>query len=253
METVNIMRKLEICCYSIDSARLAEKSGAHRIELCDNYLEGGTTPSYATIKNTLSALNIPVNIILRPRGGDFLYSKSEYEIIKDDILKIKELGASGIVTGFLLPDGEIDISKTQEVIKLAGNMDVTFHRAFDMCRNPLKALEQLKEIGIARILTSGTNKSAFAGIEMLSDLVKKANNEISIMPGGGINENNLKEIISKTNAKEFHCSAKTFEQSQMQFKNENAYMGRDNNYDEFSKITVNTDSIKKMIKILKNL
>ena len=171
----------------------------------------------------------------------------------DDILKIKELGATGIVIGFLLPDGGIDISKTQEVIKLAGNMDVTFHRAFDMCRNPLKALEQLKEIGIARILTSGANKSAFAGITMLSNLVKKANNEINIMPGGGINENNLKEIISKTNAKEFHCSGKTFEQSQMQFKNENTYMGRDNNYDEFSKITVNTDSIKKMIKILKNL
>ncbi|KAA3604118.1 MAG: copper homeostasis protein CutC [Calditrichaeota bacterium] len=126
--------KLEVCCYSAESALIAEKSGANRIELCDNFLEGGTTPSYSTIEFTVKNLKIPVNVIIRPRGGDFLYSEIEYQIIKRDILQAKKLGANGVVTGFLKSNGEIDFRRTEEVVGLAKPMEVTFHRAFDMCK-----------------------------------------------------------------------------------------------------------------------
>lgn len=246
------MKKLEICCYSAESAILAEKSGAHRIELCDNYTEGGTTPSFGIIKQTLQKVNIPVNVIVRPRGGDFLYSDLEYEIIKEDVIKIKELKANGIVVGFLLANGEIDIVRTQEIIKLASPMEVTFHRAFDMCHDPFKALEQLKDIGITRILTSGTKNNAIEGSNIIRELVQKSDNKILIIPGSGINESNLEELIIKTNAQEFHCSAKTFQKSYMQYVNQDIYMGGNNNYDEFSKIITNGDQISKMINILNN-
>lgn len=244
------MKKLEICCYSAESAILAEKSGAHRIELCDNYTEGGTTPSFGTIKQTLQKVNIPVNVIVRPRGGDFLYSDLEYEIIKDDVLKIKDLKANGIVIGYLLEDGDIDIARTKEIVKLASPMEVTFHRAFDMCKDPFVALEQLKDIGITRILTSGTKNTAIEGSDIVSELVQNSENKIIIMPGSGINIENLQELIIKTNAQEYHCSAKTFKKSSMNYFNKEIYMGGNNNYDEFSRIITNGDQISKMINIL---
>ena len=244
------MKKLEICCYSTESAILAKKNGAHRIELFDNYNEGGTTPSFGTIKQTLQQVNIPVNVIVRPRGGDFLYSELEYEIIKDDIQKIKKLNANGIVIGFLLQNGDIDIARTEEIVKLASPLEVTFHRAFDMCKNPFIALEQLIDIGITRILTSGTKNTAIEGDNIITELVKKSESKIIIMPGSGINENNLEELITKTNAQEFHCSAKTFQKSNMKYFNQDIRMGGNSNYDEFSKIIINTKSITKMINIL---
>ncbi|MCK5456475.1 MAG: copper homeostasis protein CutC [Melioribacteraceae bacterium] len=243
-------RKLEICCYSVESAIAAEKSGADRIELCDNYSEGGTTPSYASIKYSINQLKIPVNVIVRPRGGDFLYSDIEYETIKQDVLKIKKLNANGIVIGFLTSAGKIDIEKTREIVNLSKPMEVTFHRAFDMCKNQVKALEQLKKIGITRILTAGAKNTVSEGIELLAKLVKKAGNEIIIMPGSGINKNNLKGIIQKTNALEFHSSAKSFEKSKMNYFNKVINMGSVNTLNEFSRIAVDTTEVKKMIEIL---
>ena len=180
-------RKLEICCYSTESAFLAEKAGADRIELCDNFTEGGTTPSYATIKYAVANLKIPVNVIIRPRGGDFLYSDMEFEIMKQEVLEMKKLGVNGIVFGILKSNGEIDIARTKEIQKLAHPLELTFHRAFDMCKNHLHSLEILKKLGINRILTSGGKNKAYDGIELLSKLVEGAGNEIIIMPGGGIN------------------------------------------------------------------
>ena len=243
-------RKLEICCYSLESAIAAEKSGADRIELCDNYSEGGTTHSYATIKYSIEKLKIPVNVIIRPRGGDFLYSDIEYDIMKQDILVCKKLGVNGVVIGFLTSDGEIDIVKTKEVIEMSKPMEVTFHRAFDMCKDHLKALSQLKNIGITRVLTSGAKNTALEGINLLADLVTESQNEIIIMPGSGVNENNLSELIEHTNALEFHSSAKDFKSSDMIYHNRNIHMGSDESVEEFSKIAVDTDKVKKMKEII---
>jgi copper homeostasis protein len=133
-------------------------------------------------------LRIPVNVIVRPRGGDFLYSNLEYEILKEDVRQIKMLGANGVVVGFLQANGDVDLKRTQEVVELAGEMEVTFHRAFDMCNDPFVALEQLIGLGVSRILTSGCKNSALEGVGMIAQLVSRAANRISIMPGSGVND-----------------------------------------------------------------
>ena len=243
-------RKLEICCFTAESAIKAAQSGAHRIELCDNIAEGGTTPSYATISWVLKNLQIPVNVIVRPRGGDFLYSDTEYQLIKEDVSQIKKLGANGIVIGFLTPEGNIDINRTAEIKKLAEPMEITFHRAFDMCANHLVAMDQLKELKINRILTSGGYPDAEKGAHILAQLVQKANGEISIMPGSGINENNLKKIIHLTQANEYHSSAKIYVDGNMQYRNTNVSMSGNAEPNEFRHISVDISKIKKMLSIL---
>jgi len=245
-----MLRKLEICCYSAESAVLAEQAGADRIELCDNYSEGGTTPSLATIKYAADKLKIPVNVIIRPRGGDFLYSKMEYEIMKQDVSEIKKLGVNGIVFGILTSNGEIDVERTREIFELAYPLESTFHRAFDMCKDQMHSLEILKKIGIKRILTSGGKNTAPDGIELISELVKAAQNEIIIMPGSGVTEKTIAEILERTSAMEFHSSAKTFINSEMNYCNPNIKMGNNFNADEYKKVSVNTEQIKKMKKIL---
>ena len=243
-------KKLEICCYTIESSIIAERHDAHRIELCDNYSEGGTTPSYAVIKKTIENVSIPVNVIVRPRGGDFLYSDLEYEIIKEDISKIKESGASGIVIGFLTAEGEIDIKRTKEIVELTKPLEVTFHRAFDMCANPVKAMHELINLGVDRILTSGCKNSAYEGVEFIAEIIKKAEGKIIIMPGSGINEKNIKEIMLKTGASEFHSSAKNFIDSGMKYINKDISMGGKNSIDEFKRISVDGDIVKRMVEIL---
>ncbi len=202
--------KLEIACYNYESAVLAEKAGADRIELCDNYFEGGTTPSYGTISLTVKRLKIPVNIIIRPRGGNFIYTDDEFEIMKEDIKIAKEIKANGIVIGLLNKKGEVDFERTKELIELAKPLEITFHRAFDVTNDPFKALDDLINLGVDRILTSGTEKTAEKGIKLISELIKKAGNRITIMPGSGIRENNIQLIARKTGATEFHSSAMTF-------------------------------------------
>ena len=242
---------LEICCYSVESAIEAQNKGANRIELCDNYSEGGTTPSYGSIQLAVNKLNIPINVIIRPRGGDFLYSDVEYEIIKLDIAILKKMKINGIVIGFIKSNGDIDTERTREIVELAKPLEVTFHRAFDMCRNHFFALEQLTEIGVKRILTSGAKDRAIDGVDLITKLIKKADNKIIIMPGSGINANNLMEIMDKTKANEFHSSAKTFEESKMKFfNNNNISMGGVKSIDEFKKVKVDPLSIEQMIRIL---
>ena len=242
-----MINKLEICCYSVESALIAEKAGAHRVELCDNYLEGGTTPSYASIKQTVQLLNIPVNVIIRPRGGDFLYSDIEYEVIKNDVLVVKKLNANGVVVGFLNEDGSIDTQKIKEIVELASPMEVTFHRAFDMCKDPIIALKQLKDAGVKRILTSGQKDKAINGIELLAKLMTEAGENIIIMPGSGVSESNITELIEKTKAVEYHSSAKTFEKSGMKYFHSNVNMGDSKNTDEFSKIIVDAQKVKALL------
>lgn len=243
-------RKLEICCFTAESALKAAQAGAHRIELCDNIAEGGTTPSYATIDWVVKQLQIPVNVIVRPRGGDFLYSDTEYHLIKEDIAQIKKLGANGIVIGFLTPTGDIDLQRTAEVIGLAAPMEITFHRAFDMCHDPFIALEQLKALGVNRILTSGGYANAEKGAHTIAQLVQKANNEIIVMPGSGITDKNLSNLIHLTQANEYHSSAKIFIDGGMQFRNNNVSMSGNNAPDEFRHISVDASQIKKMLNVL---
>jgi len=217
--------KLEICANSFSSALAAEKGGANRVELCENMAEGGTTPSYAQIKMCKERLRIEVWPIIRPRGGDFLYSDDEFELMKEDIKVCKSLKCDGVVIGILLANGEIDKKRCAALIELAKPMPVAFHRAFDMSKDLEKALEDLIEIGSARVLTSGGFENAFNGIASISKLVAQANGRIEIMPGAGISPNNIKEIATKTGAQNFHSSARVAIKSKMEYRNQTTKMG----------------------------
>lgn len=217
--------KIEICANSVTSCVEAQKGGAYRVELCAGIPEGGTTPSYGEIAMARQLLDIKLNIIIRPRGGDFLYSEIEHQTMLKDIEIAKELGVDGVVIGCLKPDGKIDIQRNKELIDAAKGMSVTFHRAFDMCSNPFESLENIISLGVDRLLTSGQQPTAFEGVPLLKELVAKANNRIIIMPGSGINEENIAHIARETGAKEFHFSARSSINSKMEYKNPNLKIG----------------------------
>jgi len=216
---------LEVCANSYTSALAAQNGGAIRVEFCDNLAEGGTTPSYGQLALAKKNLTIAIWPIIRPRGGDFLYSDIEFELMKEDIIACKSLKCDGVVIGILHADGSIDKARCAELIALAQPMGVAFHRAFDMSNNMDQALEDLIELKVQRVLTSGGAPNAPLGIEKLAQLVKQANGRIAIMPGAGINESNIQELITKTGAKEFHASAKGFVASKMEHRNTETKMG----------------------------
>ena len=178
---------LEIACFSLESCLQAEEAGADRIELCCSYAEGGLTPSYGMLKKVIHALSIPVVVMIRPRSGDFLYTPSEFEVMKEDILSCHRLGVHGIVTGILLENGQVDTKRMGELVKLASPMELTFHRAFDQCLNPMLALEEVIQCGCKRLLTSGQKAREVDGLPLLNRLPKKAEGRITIMPGAGKN------------------------------------------------------------------
>lgn len=202
---------LEICANSYRSAIHAESAGANRIELCSELAIGGITPSFGLIKKVTETLKIPVFVLIRPRSGNFTYSDDEFEIMKYNILQCKALGCSGIVSGVLNKDNTIDIERTKELIGLAKPLPFTFHRAFDWVKNPLEAMEQLIDLGVDRVLTSGQETSAQKGIELLKQLKEKAQNSMTILPGSGINANNAL-LFKEAGFKEIHCSATTLNQ-----------------------------------------
>ncbi|HEV8273661.1 MAG TPA: copper homeostasis protein CutC [Chitinophagaceae bacterium] len=208
---------VEIATSDFLTTKSAVEGGADRIELCANLAEGGTTPSYAHIKKCREAFDIALFPIIRPRGGDFLYTKDEFEIMKNDIKLCNELGCEGIVIGLLNMDGTIDMTRTSELIELAYPMDVTFHRAFDRCKDPFAALEELIEIGCQRILTSGQKPTVSEGMDMIAELNKKADDRIIIMPGSGLRKDNIKTLAEKTGCTEFHSSLRGKAKSPMQF------------------------------------
>lgn len=216
---------VEICVNSAISAIEAQKGGANRVELCENLWEGGTTPSAGTITIARKHLTIQLFVIIRPRGGDFLYSDDEFEVMKHDILTAKQLGADGIVTGILTADGRVDIPRMKELKELAAPLPITFHRAFDMVADPYQALEDCIALGMDRILTSGLEKSAIEGMELIAELVQKAAGRIRIMPGSGINEKNVHKLVQNTGVKEVHFSAMRTVDSQMEYRQANVFMG----------------------------
>ncbi|HEY0655066.1 MAG TPA: copper homeostasis protein CutC [Chryseosolibacter sp.] len=219
---------VEIVVYNIESALKAQEGGADRIELCENPGEGGTTPSYGTIELVRQNLSIDVFVMIRPRGGDFHYSNYEFHAMKRDISQCQKLSVDGVVLGIVTPEGRIDVKRCKELIGKARPLKVTCHRAFDMTRDPFEALEDCIEAGFDRILTAGQQAQAVKGVSLIGDLIKKANGRIAIMPGSGVNENTVEEIVSKTGAKEIHFSAATYRESAMQFRNQQiAGMGSD--------------------------
>jgi copper homeostasis protein len=239
-------KTLEICAGSLSSAIAAQTGGANRVELCDNLAEGGTTPSPGMILQVVKMLKIPVFVLIRPRAGDFLYSEAEFSVIKEDILFCKEHGAKGVVFGILNEDGTVDMNRNAELVHLARPMQVTFHRAFDMSRDPIQAMEDIISLGFERILTSGQAANAPDGAAMIAELIKRAAGRIIIMPGGGITENNITELCQKTGAVEFHASLRNPVRSLMQFKNKKAYMGTTGK-DEYSWMETDPEKVRKVV------
>lgn len=197
--------KLEICTHTIESALNAQKGGADRIELCVDLSVGGLTPSYGLIKIAKKLLEIPVFVLIRPRAGDFVYSKMELEVMKEDIAFCSAQQVEGVVIGALRATGEVNEAMTAELMKAAGYMDITFHRAFDETPNQFEALETLKDLGVQRILTSGGKGNAIDNIEQLEALIDEASEDVIIMPGGGVRPDNAQEII-ELGANEIHSS-----------------------------------------------
>ena len=211
--------ELEVIAFDLISCQLAADNGADRIELCANPHEGGTTPSYGMMKAARKSTHIQVFPIIRPRGGDFLYTQEEFDAMKEDIMAAQDIGCDGVVIGILNSDGSVDIEKCQELVTLAGDMEVTFHRAFDRVKDPVLSLEQIIAIGCKRILSSGLSPTAMEGSNMLKALVSQANGRINIMPGSGVRAENIIQLAKDTGATCFHSSArKTFE-SPMQYQN----------------------------------
>lgn len=208
---------IEIATSDFSTTRSAVVGGADRIELCANLAEGGTTPSFAMIKKCREAFPVALFPIIRPRGGDFLFTKDEFDIMLQDVLVCKQLGCDGVVIGLLNMDGSIDVVRTEQLVEAAYPMSVTFHRAFDRCKEPFVALEQLIDLGCERILTSGQQPNVTDGVERVAELNKKAGGRIIIMPGSGVRKENIKMLAEKTGCVEFHSSLRGKEQSRMQF------------------------------------
>lgn len=235
---------VEIVVYTIAAALKAQEGGADRVELCDNPGDGGTTPSPGTIDVVRKNLGIDVFVMIRPRGGDFCYSNYEFHAMKRDISQCQKLSVDGIVLGILNPNGTLDKKRCKELIDQARPLKVTCHRAFDMAEDPFQTLEDCIEVGFDRILTSGRHTHAVKGVDLLAELIKRANGRIAIMPGSGVNENTVEEIVSKTGAKEIHFSAATTTDSLMTYRNPQiAGMGSEEGA-EFKLRTVDPDRVR---------
>jgi copper homeostasis protein len=241
---------LEICCANIASALNAQAGGADRIELCDNLWEGGTTPSFGMLKVLRQELKIQIFVLIRPRGGDFLYSDAEFKVMLQDIYLAKELGADGIVSGILKADGTVDCDRTTALIEAASPLPFTFHRAFDCCRDLNEALEDIIFCGAKRILTSGGKNSVAEGIEPLKELNKQAAGRIIILPGGGINSQNIQSIKEKTGCTEFHLSAKKLSKSDMLYHKPGLFMNGSREIPEDSIFISDRDTIAEIKKQL---
>jgi copper homeostasis protein len=243
--------KLEICVDSVESAINAQAAGADRVELCDNLIEGGTTPGYGSIVSARTNLDIGLHVIIRPRGGDFLYSDLEFDIMRRDIETCGECGVDGIVAGILMAGGNIDVERTAKLFEFAYPMSTTFHRAFDMCSDPAQGLEDVIATGASRLLTSGMKNNTQDGIELIRQLVIQADDRIIIMPGGGIDETNVALIATATKVREIHLTGRTTIESEMIFRRQGINMGGVPGIPEFSRKIADTDRIKSIISKLK--
>jgi copper homeostasis protein len=243
------MIELEVCANSVESALAAQQGGATRIELCDNLREGGTTPSCGQIKIVRQLLHIKMYVLIRPRTGDFIYSDLEFEVMKLDIKTCIEIGCDGVVIGILKPDGSIDIERCAELVQIAhyGGIKVTFHRAFDVCRDYLEALEDIIALGFDRILTSGGKSTAMEGANTIARLVSVAKGRITVMPGSGINEYNIADLVRYSGAKEFHASARSRVDSKMIYRNDNILLSGSG--EEYTMQVTDHELVARLIKL----
>jgi len=235
--------KLEICSFDLMSALLAQAAGAHRIELCAGPAEGGTTPGPGTIRAAREKLHIDLYPIIRPRGGDFLYSDEEYDTMVKEVAFCKQVGCNGVVIGLLNVDGTIDKKRAARLVELAYPLGVTFHRAFDWAINPFEAMEDIISIGCERILTSGQRPTAVEGAALINELVRQADERIIIMPGSGVRSDNILHLAEKTDANEFHTSARTRVPSAMEFVN-------DTMKEDTSAVRVDGDEVGRILQVL---
>ena len=242
---------VEICAGSVTSCKAAQDGGADRVELCGGLPEGGTTPSVGMIRRAREVITIGMNVIIRPRGGDFLYSESEVRQMEYDIYAAQDAGADGLVFGALTADGDVDEKAMTMLMTAAGDMPVTFHRAFDHARDPFGAMEKIIGFGCRKILTSGCMPSAREGAELIAGLVRRAGDRISIMPGCGINSGNIAGIAEATGAHEFHLSARRPVGSGMRFRRPEVLMGSEK--DGYSIMDSDPDEIAAAINALKSL
>lgn len=243
--------QFEICTNSVESCLAAQAGGANRVELCAGIPEGGTTPSYGEIAVARELLHTTrLHVIIRPRGGDFLYSPIEVKAMLKDIEMAKNIGADGVVFGCLTADGDIDIPLMRQLMQASQGLSVTFHRAFDVCRDPSKALEEIIALGCNRILTSGQQPTAELGIPLLKELQEQAAGRIILLAGCGVNENNIARIAQETGIKEFHFSARESIRSGMEYKNKVVSMGGTVHIDEYERNVTTTrrvmDTIEKL-------
>lgn len=247
---------LEICVDSVKSAINAERGKATRLELCSNLIIGGTTPTKSLFEEVKKNVNIPINVLIRPRFGDFLYSDYEVNIIKNEIKMFKKLGVDGIVVGILTKNGEIDLDNMKKFIEGAQDIPITFHRAFDVCREPLKAFYQLQELGVQNILTSGQSQDCLRGKKLLKELVKistkNSKNKTEILVGAGLNIENIDEIVNFTGATNFHFSGKRIKQSSMEYRKENVNMGL-KEFSEFEILETDQNLVREMADYLSKL
>ena len=216
---------LEVCADSVESVLAAEKGGADRIELCGNVVIGGTTPSESLFREIREHSDIKIHALIRPRFGDFCYTDYEFDIIRSEVRRFRELGAQGVVIGMLRPDGSLDVEHLAQLMEEAKGMSVTLHRAFDVCRDPFEALETAKELGVNTILTSGQRKSAKEGVEILKQLALKADGKVDIMAGAGIDADAIRYLAPKTGITTFHMSGKMTLDSRMVYRKEGINMG----------------------------
>lgn len=246
--------KFEICANSVESCLAAQEGGADRVELCAGIPEGGTTPSYGEIKLARKLLTkTKLHVIIRPRGGDFLYTPLELERMEEDIRICRELGVDGVVFGCLTEEGEIDREANRRLVELARPMSVTFHRAFDHTADPMKALEDIISLGCNRILTSGQQPKAIDGINLLAQLEKKLKEyplpPIQLLAGSGVNEENIRKIFDATGIHEYHFSARVNVVSKMKHYNHEVYMGA-KGADESNSLVTSTEKVRNTIKQL---
>lgn len=240
---------LEACVNSAMSAVEAQKGGAGRVELCENLHDGGTTPSAGAVKFAREMIHIGLFVMIRPRGGDFLYSDNEFRIMQSDIRFAKDTGADGVVFGILNPDGTIDRERMKLLAELARPMGITCHRAFDMTPDPFQSMEDLIGLGIDRILTSGQKPTAPEGANLIRELILKANGRIIVMPGSGVKEHNIVDLRDKTGATEFHIHLEKQEHSRMVFRQTSVYMGNPGQ-SEFEHVLTDWQRIRKIRKLL---
>ena len=246
--------QIEVCANSVESALNAQNAGADRVELCAGMPEGGTTPSIGQIMMARELLTrTKLHVIIRPRGGDFLYTDLEVQTMIKDIQAAKELQVDGIVIGCLTANGDVDIKQMEHLMREADGLSVTFHRAFDMCRNPHQTLQEIIALGCDRILTSGQQPTAVQGIPMLKQLQMEADEHIIIMPGCGINPSNIQQIANETGTKEFHLSGRTNVNSRMRFRNPNVSMGGTVHIDEYVQQVTDQSIIRDAIRNLRTI